>query len=984
MTPQNQFEDNLERWALFSHREAELLRSYSFNRLEILKTSPSKNDSPPFHQSKEEALQEAKAWFARLDLRKATVLFVYGVGSGDYYEAAKEWLKDSGHYLVFLEDDLEVLYRLFETEQGEAILYDKQVRLRLFGHFNVMEEIWASLAETFVLREYIVTALQSYEIERKEILDQIKAALSFWFSTHRMMHAEIARYGQHFFTNLYQNLLLLPDAYRANGLFGKFPGIPAIICGAGPSLSKNLELLEKLKDRALIFAGGSAMNAVNSKGFNPHFGAGIDPNAAQVTRLIMNTAYEVPFFYRSRLNYNALSLVQGPHLYVTGSGGYRISNWLEKSLGIAGQDIDEGLNVINFTLSLACALGCNPIIFVGLDLAYSEGLSYYEGVVSHPTHDRRRDFLTKTTGDELLLKADIYGNPVNTHWKWISESLWFTKFVRDHPDLLFINATEGGIGIPGVPNKPLHEVVEHLLLRRFDLDSRVHGEIQNSQMPDSLVLDRINELIEVISTSLDRSEKYCDRLQILSEQLSIAIEQGGTIPDDLMTQEMNECFHALSQEVAYQHILSDFEENYKPIASLSHQQIAFDFFIASHESAIRKVLLQAEKFKFLKNAAAMNKALISLYIKQLHIKSPIASSQATEKNSCSEENYSFDKGAISIIDPELNLELKTPMSSEVLPNILYYKDSIKKFEEFFLRGVLHGPVRFYKEDGSILAQSWYVNGIKQGKSIFYYHSGALYSIRRFKDDALEGRQQYYYPDGKLRTLMHYTAGTLDGEVLLFYSTGQKKREINFSQGKWHGFERIWNEAGLLILEVEYNQGRPINKARTWHHNGQLSLEIEYDSQAHSLSVQQWSSDGKRVEESLDMHDDYYDTVAKQTQVLTRSLENVFNGLSKIAPVLFPESNEIQKDLQAQLHSLKDQIIHLEEMHNEMLEKTLLRPETVKEPIWKTPSTQSSLKKLLEENTKQLRKEIEDIQHIVLEASKELKKKILKEKPSNEE
>ena len=50
-----------------------------------------------------------------------------------------------------------------------------------------------------------------------------------------------------FLSNFYLNLYYLPDSKKGNDLYGKFQGIPAIICGAGPSLQKNIHLLKELK-----------------------------------------------------------------------------------------------------------------------------------------------------------------------------------------------------------------------------------------------------------------------------------------------------------------------------------------------------------------------------------------------------------------------------------------------------------------------------------------------------------------------------------------------------------------------------------------------------------------------------------------------------------------------------------------------------------------------------------------------------------------
>lgn len=64
---------------------------------------------------------EAEQWFASLDLQGINVLYVYGVGLAYYYEAAKEWLRIPDHFLIFLEDDLEVIHRLFERSEERRV-----------------------------------------------------------------------------------------------------------------------------------------------------------------------------------------------------------------------------------------------------------------------------------------------------------------------------------------------------------------------------------------------------------------------------------------------------------------------------------------------------------------------------------------------------------------------------------------------------------------------------------------------------------------------------------------------------------------------------------------------------------------------------------------------------------------------------------------------------------------------------------------------
>ena len=137
------------------------------------------------------------------------------------------------------------------------------------------------------------------------------------------------------------------------------------------------------------------MNALNAKGVLPHFGVGIDPNFEQSTRIIMNKAFDTPFFYRSRIYFDVPKIVTGDLLYISGNAGYDVANYFDKEVGITATDLEEGCNVINFSLSIAEKMGCNPIILVGVDLAYSDNQSYAEGVTNHPIHAGKKLFRTK-------------------------------------------------------------------------------------------------------------------------------------------------------------------------------------------------------------------------------------------------------------------------------------------------------------------------------------------------------------------------------------------------------------------------------------------------------------------------------------------------------------------------------------------------------------------------------------------------------------
>lgn len=980
------FQSNVERWSLIYPKDAERVSLTKCQRVSLCKTGQGQLNLQKevegcvhYYHSEENPLEEAKQWFSTLETRQLDNLFVFGVGLGYYYEAAKEWLQDPSHHLIFLENDLEVIHRLFETKIGSHILHDRQVRLQYFDReevsnfdvSNLTEGVWQSLSTLYVEGEFKISALAYYANTFPDLFQIISTTLSFWFMLSSTLFAEYDSFGEHFFSNFYRNILLLPNSYRANELFGKFSGIPAIICGAGPSLDKNLPLLEKLGDKALIFAGGTAMNAVNSRGFQPHFGLGIDPNKAQMSRLIMNTAYEVPFLYRGRVYSEALEFCQGNKLYITGTGGYDISEWFEKECGIQGQNVAEGANVVNLSLSIAHALGCNPIIFVGLDLAYTDRQSYQSGVLCHPTHIRKVDFKTKGKHDEILVKNDIYGAPVYTLWKWVTESMWYSEYARRNPEVTYINATEGGIGMAGIPNVSLEEAVQRFCKLQLELRLWTHGEIQNSTMPLTVTDQKISGLLETLAKSLENCQVYCQALLEDSLNISTSLDRGENASDTLMSEAGENNLKKLSEEIAYIYLLHHFQEHFIRKTSLELQKIVLDESLSPEAMKSKKARLQAETYRFLRDTAIVNMTIIRFCREQ---KGKWSWHEAVEKPSPSlelapEEHYSFENQILTLIDPSLNLSYRESQPSNVTTSHFYYEDGSVKIEQYYLDGLLHGPVSFFSPTGNLLGKCWYVKGVKQGKAWQYYDHKKIYSLQRYVNGQLEGLQEYYYRNGTQKTTLNYHKDLLDGANFLYYPNGDLKRELHFVQGKRDGIEKMWDQNGNLIIEVEYDQDRPTGKAKTWYSSGRLAEEITYDAAFRPSLIRRWNENG--IEE-FQQSDDYFDLVTRQTGLLTKSLDTVYESLKQLEPQEIA-TPEIPSTFQDDLAELRDQFEYLHKMNTELLSESGLEGDNINELIWKTPASENIIKNQLEEITKKMSQDISQIQNMIIKTVEELDK-----------
>lgn len=619
-TGEKRFNQNVALWARSHPKAAVFLPYLNCSHLTLEKTKKGEpnlktilNKKTQYFHSPLGAAEEAVKWFSSLDLTNSDVLCIYGVGLGYIYDAAKKWLKQKrNRRLILLEDDLAVIRFLLETERGTQILKDSQVDLLYFEDGDVTD-MFSNLTDLYwrlMTNKIAVETLPFYQTVKSERSLLLHHKIVFDANLRAGLLGEYLEYGAAFFRNFYPNLLQLPQSYSCNNLWGKFRNVPAIICGAGPSLKKQIPLLQTLRDKALIFAGGSALNALNASGVQPHLGAGIDPNPAQHDRLSKNIAYEVPFLYRNRMLVEALKLVHGPRLYVKGSGGYDIARWFEEQLGIKGEEIEEGYNVITFSLELAHVFGCNPIIFVGVDLAFTDMAKYAPGVVDKVKVSKKEIVEVADFNNQAILRKDIYDKPIYTLWKWIGESFWMRDFARKHSEITLINSTEGGIGFPGIPNMPFKKAVKTYLQQSWDIPARLHSEIQNSTMPQ-VTTQKITVAMEEMSQSLERCKESLKILLEENKAMSERIKKEKQVPATLQSGRAALYEIELAEEAGYIHVLDIFNKTYSCVLNRELQKLHIVPGKAmSWRNGVKKLAINAKKLKFLYNVATVNLEII--------------------------------------------------------------------------------------------------------------------------------------------------------------------------------------------------------------------------------------------------------------------------------------------------------------------------------------------------------------------------------------
>ncbi len=264
-------------------------------------------------------------------------------------------------------------------------------------------------------------------------------------------------------------------------LAGSFHHRPAVVCAAGPSLGKQLSLLARYRDRILVIAIGQSLGSLRQ--------AGIEPDLVIVTES-QNVAHqlteagdlsEIDLVLPPQAHSSLFDLPVGRH-WIAFQNTNPFGCWVASQLGQERFTPSAG-TVVQCGIHLADELGCDRILLIGQDLAFTGGRLYAEGSAYSEVGFREtpngeyeytnlrgklealeRDNVDEVIGGRLVWVRDWDGKSIPTNESYAS----FIDHYRDlGPSLAarnvqIVNCTEGGAYITGIDHMNFEEALEAL------------------------------------------------------------------------------------------------------------------------------------------------------------------------------------------------------------------------------------------------------------------------------------------------------------------------------------------------------------------------------------------------------------------------------------------------------------------------------------------------------------------------------------------
>lgn len=483
------------------------------------------------------------------ELCNGTVLIIYGYGNGIFPQAIIEEYSDKG-IVVFYEPNALIAQYIKSHMQHKDLIESNNVYY-VSPNLSDNKKGYYLTSEFPLLLEKIITYSNHEHIEvaclphYREIFEEEYGKLMElvrYRVRHLRSNIEASKLmGKESVINNIMNLQYISDSYCADSLIGVFSeSLPAVIVSAGPSLEKNVHVLREMKNKAFIICVDTAADYLIKKGIVPHIIVSVDPEKP-VAMFDDEIIRKVPIAVSTDVNYQVLERMKTSKIIFCSTD----NSYIQSLFRVGGHSIDKlrsGGSVATMAMSLCIYWGFHKIILVGQDLALS-GEKLYAGNAAGNTAVR-----------EVKKVEGIDGNQVLTYTDYYSYLLWFEQTIMMHPELEFIDATEGGAKINGTRIATLEEVKNECCDYIEDISGKLESvkpsfnDLQKDKIKERLhnSLEALKVLLTKLSEGIEITKHACliavenkmdvGKLESLDKKLQYISEYYNTIEEDFFIQ----------------------------------------------------------------------------------------------------------------------------------------------------------------------------------------------------------------------------------------------------------------------------------------------------------------------------------------------------------------------------------------------------------------------------------------------------------------
>lgn len=387
------------------------------------------------------------------EANKAIAFAYMGLGLG--YEVIEIFkYTNSERPLIIYENNYELIERFLNSYDLEDIKEDGKLIITYTVDSFIGElQKYVDVNNVVGLKHYYNFSFKKY---LSESYDQVypmleKSILGMSINRNTLISNRIE-----WFINSRKNIPVLFESKLINRAGDTFKGVPAIIVAAGPSLKENIEFLRQAKGKFLIICVNTAYMALVKNNIEPDFVCAIDGKDF-IAQPYEGMRIEAPIIYAMQVNPKFMKLCDRETVLLTTDGCTTVQNILLDKNDVELSHLDTGGSVANTTYSIFTLLGCDPIVFVGQDLAFSGDYTHSKdsGQSKGKVSELDKNSITSVKGNSgEMLKTSVQ---YKSYLQWFEAKI---KLARESGSKTeYINTSINGAHIEGTKVMALEEVV---------------------------------------------------------------------------------------------------------------------------------------------------------------------------------------------------------------------------------------------------------------------------------------------------------------------------------------------------------------------------------------------------------------------------------------------------------------------------------------------------------------------------------------------
>ncbi len=480
--------------------ETELV--FAENKKPNLKVKTSENEYILIHDQKDPGV-EAEVFLSMVNKDSTGVVLMFGMGLG--YSVLELLRKRKKlQYMVVFELNVEFFIQAIKNVDLTDFFMDKRVMICI-GEPSNLASFMAPANRALMLEDIHTLNLQSC-FKANHAYENLSSLVFDYINAFNTEGATRIAHGRTFFENRLKHLTSMHHDKKLEDLTGKFKGIPALIIAAGPSLDRNIDQINQAAGKAIIISVDTALPSLLNHGIIPDFITSIDYNELTYEKIFGSASNpavrKVNLICTSWVATTVTKQFPADNIFWAFNNN-ALENWINVSLGgkvaIAGAGTVAHLNFIS-----AQIMGCEPIIFVGQDLAFTNSRGHSSNVVltSDETAKKMLD-----NGQDIMWVKGLVESKVPTNRQMYGYKNVFEKLIRGS-ERKVINSTEGGALIEGAENIPLADAIDRFCKAKVYLEM---GERHRQESP--------LEVMELTIRQVQTLEKIIQKADKLAEPL---------------------------------------------------------------------------------------------------------------------------------------------------------------------------------------------------------------------------------------------------------------------------------------------------------------------------------------------------------------------------------------------------------------------------------------------------------------------------------